>query len=794
MSLKKINSVKTKILLVVLIITIILGGMLVGMMTGYFLNTSKLQKRTLEMNLSTEIKNINAEIQVLEKGSLALANTGNQYYIYRNEGTLNGEDITLSFFDSFDNAVGGGIWFEKNAVDEGQERVAFYAMKNSQGDYVIDKGFLTDEYDYHTQSWYSTIKNGLLSANDRNAVIWTKPYVDAAGTNELMTTLGAGIYDEQGKLVGISTLDWLLTDIVSRLNSNDLRPTAKSLVTLADLSNDIVISCTLDGKYAGSTTDDLAFLKAFSAASSKEGELTENTQRLSINGQKAKYLTYSEVLANDMSIVACIPTNEFYQNMVVKIVLISLSFAFVIGIAVTAVLKIIKNSLTDPIHLLTKGALELGSGNFDHKIDIKSQDELSVLADGFNKMTDDLKSYMTKLKEETSKSMAISAELGVATDIQASMLPAIFPAFPSRYEIDLFAKMQPAKEVGGDFYDFFLIDDDHLAFTIADVSGKGVPAALFMVITKTLIKTQSLSGKSPAKVLEAVNNQLCENNNANMFVTCLLGVLEVSTGKLTYSNAGHNPAAIRRKGGAFEYLNAPVGFVLAGMDGMTYEDNELTLVKGDNLVLYTDGVTEALNNQLELYGEDRLLRVLQSHTDNDAEDILQAVYKDIETFAEGAMQADDITMLVLNYQGVPTLSTLEIDATIDNMPAALQFIDDELTKNNVSEMQKMQMAIVAEEIYANVAHYAYPDKTGKVKINIHVGKDIIMEFIDSGIEYNPLSHQTPNLLSSAEERDIGGLGIVMVKAMTDNLYYRYANKQNILSLVKAVGDIEEQTE
>lgn len=245
----------------------------------------------------------------------------------------------------------------------------------------------------------------------------------------------------------------------------------------------------------------------------------------------------------------------------------------------------------------------------------------------------------------------IGAELNVATKIQASMLPCIFPAFPNRKEFDIYASMLPAKEVGGDFYDFFLIDDDKLAVVIADVSGKGVPAALFMVIAKTLLKNNAQYGKSPKEVFETVNDLLCENNEAGMFVTAFMGILDIPTGLFTYVNAGHNPPMIKRMGENCEWLPTKPGFVLAGMDGMSYKQDEITLKQGDVLFMYTDGVTEAVNRQDELFTEPRLLEVANRHKDSELRELLTNIKSEIDLFANGAEQADDITMLAVRYTG-----------------------------------------------------------------------------------------------------------------------------------------------
>ena len=282
---------------------------------------------------------------------------------------------------------------------------------------------------------------------------------------------------------------------------------------------------------------------------------------------------------------------------------------------------------------------------------IQTGDEIQKLSESVLKMEIGIKEYIANLTKITAEKEKISAELNVATQIQADMLPSIFPAFPERKEFDIFATMEPAKEVGGDFYDFFMVDEDHLVFTIADVSGKGVPAALFMVIAKTLLKNQLLQGDSPKKLFEEVNNQLCENNKEGMFVTAWIGMLELSTGKLTYSNAGHNRPVLKRADGEFEYLSCKPGFVLAGFEGIPYTLEEIQIAKGDKIYLYTDGVTESIDETQEQFGEERLKAVLNENKDEIPEDILKAVKEKMNIFVGEAEQFDDITMVCVQYNG-----------------------------------------------------------------------------------------------------------------------------------------------
>ncbi len=319
----------------------------------------------------------------------------------------------------------------------------------------------------------------------------------------------------------------------------------------------------------------------------------------------------------------------------------------IIGVAVVCYILFVRRTVTRPIgRLAAQMESVTAAGEFQNQhIDLHTGDEIETMGDAFNFMLDELENYIDNLAKITAEKERIGAELSVATQIQASMLPCIFPAFPERPEFDIYATMDPAKEVGGDFYDFFLVDDNHLALVIADVSGKGVPAALFMVIAKTLLKNEALTGKRPQDILAAVNNQLCENNEAEMFVTVWLGIYEISTGLLTAANAGHEYPAIQRAGGAFELYKDRHGFVLAGMEGSRYKEYALQLHPGDRLFVYTDGVAEATDAGNNLYGTDRMLAALNGCRGETLEDLLHGVKADIDGFVGEAPQFDDITML-----------------------------------------------------------------------------------------------------------------------------------------------------
>lgn len=323
----------------------------------------------------------------------------------------------------------------------------------------------------------------------------------------------------------------------------------------------------------------------------------------------------------------------------------------VILLAVSDIAYRMSRRITKPILDLDEGAKIVGGGNLDYQLEVRTGDEIEDLANAFSKMTSDLKAYMKDLEETTAAREHIQSELRIASEIQASMLPRTFPPFPDRKEFDIFATMEPAKEVGGDFYDFFFIDEDKLCFLIGDVSGKGVPAALFMAISRILLKTEAQRGIPPDEILYNVNNTLCPENDASMFVTLFCVILNAETGEIQFANAGHNPPLVNANGEGFEFIQLSKSFVVGPMPDTEYKSQKLTLKPNDTIFLYTDGVTEAMNPDSQLFSDERLKECLSGLKDKDVEEIIHAVREQIAEFAQGALQSDDITMLALRYNG-----------------------------------------------------------------------------------------------------------------------------------------------
>lgn len=427
---------------------------------------------------------------------------------------------------------------------------------------------------------------------------------------------------------------------------------------------------------------------------------------------------------------------------------------------------------------------------------IRNKDEIGILAQAIARMETDISSYITNLTAVTAEKERIGTELSIATKIQKDMLPCTFPAFPGRDEFEIYAAMIPAKEVGGDFYDYFLTDEDHLVMVMADVSGKGVPAALFMVITKTLLKNAALSGISVGEIARRVNMQLCENNDASMFVTVWLGILTISTGHMTYINAGHEYAAIMRSHKEYELVKEKHGFVMAGLEGIHYKQYEMKLEPGDRLFLYTDGVAEATNTSNELYGTDRMLSALNKTGGMEPQETVYALKKDIDEFVGDEPQFDDITMLSFYYmrKSVPDMDIYnqnaenEITVTADtgNLDKVTDYVNSRLSRYGCPDKTMMQIDIIIDELFGNIAYYAYPQEPGDVIVRVEVTQEktpaAVITFTDHGIPYNPLEREDPDTTLSTQERKIGGLGIFIVKNSVDDISYEYTEGRNILSI------------
>ena len=492
-------------------------------------------------------------------------------------------------------------------------------------------------YNFHEADWYKRGQEG-------GSEFFTNVYYDNFGMG-LMITCGAPFYDAEGNFAGVVCMDILISDLYRAIVDVDLGDEAYAF--LVDRAGKIIAPPSQES--SGQQT-------IYHVTKSLAAEIMSGKTGVSLSHSRV-YYAYTPIKSTGWKFCVRIPESVILapvRSVNERVIYTMLSFlgAFVI-IVVLAVIAARKFSgkLTDPIVALEQDVKEISGGNLDYRAEIRSNDEIGDLAKSFNDMAASLKDYVKNLAAVTAEKERIGAELNIATQIQADMLPRIFPPFPDRKEFDIYATMNPAKEVGGDFYDFFMIDSNHLALVMADVSGKGVPAALFMVISKTLIKNRAQMGGTPSEILADVNEQLCEGNEAELFVTVWLGILEISTGHVTASNAGHEYPAIYRPGEGYTLFKTKQSPAVATMEGLKFRPSEFTLNPGDSLYIYTDGVAEATNSSNELYGTDRMIATLNETVNMKVDEVLAVMKKSVDDFTGDAPQFDDITMLSLRYNG-----------------------------------------------------------------------------------------------------------------------------------------------
>ena len=480
-------------------------------------------------------------------------------------------------------------------------------------------------------------------------------------------------------------------------------------------------------------------------------------------------------------IIAAMPEDEamfmrdasLYTSIFMQVLIFAALFVFIYILIKRVIINNLKK-INDTLAQITKGDLNA-------TVDVRSNEEFASLSDDINSTVATLKRYIAEAAARIDK------ELEYAKQIQLSALPTNFPEGEA---YGIYAQMIAAKEVGGDFYDFYKLNDTTVAFLVADVSGKGIPAAMFMMTAKTIIKDLAERGLPVNEIFTQANEKLCENNESGMFVTAWMGILDLTTGQVQVANAGHNPPLLKRADGSFEYLKTRAGFVLAGMEGVRYRVGELTLNPGDRLFLYTDGVPEATNVENKLYGEDRLLAFMNQNTCMEAEKLLPALKANIDEFVGEAPQFDDITMLMFDYkpqEGGERMTYQTFPAKTESLSDILGFVDQKLDSFECPMKIQMAVCVAIEEVFVNVAHYAYGEDQGDMCLGIGFDEEnrtVTFRMTDKGIPFDPLQKPDPDITLSAEDREVGGLGIFIAKKTMDSISYAYENGENILTMTK----------
>ena len=518
----------------------------------------------------------------------------------------------------------------------------FYKIPGGVG--YID---LTDSYDYTLQDWYQIPRE--LKQSE-----WSEPYFDEGGGNILMSTYSVPFYEEHNnrkRFAGIVTADLSLEHLTNIVSSIRVLKTgygcllSRNGVFLVHPRQNIVMNESLFSIAEERHNQDLRDIGRRMAAG-ETGFISFNT----LEGVPS-WMYYAPLRQMGWTLAVVFPKDELLAD--IRTLTLMMAAMGLAGIFLLAMIVVyISESITRPIRALAEASDKIAAGDFEAGLpETHSKDEVGALTRDFQAMQNSLKDYIRQLTETTAARERMESELEIAHDIQMSILPKTFPPFPTREEFDLYALIAPAREVGGDFYDFFQLGEDRLCFVIGDVSGKGVPAALFMAVTKTLIKSFARDDVSPEAIQNHVNQELAAENEACMFVTLFCGLLDMKSGEIRYANAGHNPPLLVKKNGTAEWLPRARSLVAGAMPDVRYECDRIRLFPGDSLFLYTDGVTEAMNAAEELFSEDRLLDVLSGSSETPIKAAIGEVMAAIDRFSEGVPQSDDITMMMIRFSG-----------------------------------------------------------------------------------------------------------------------------------------------
>ena len=596
-----------------------------------------------------------------------------------------------------------------------------YCFRAPGSETITFSSLATEEYDYPSQEWFT--KPLALGSG-----YWSEPYVDVGGGNILMTTYSVPILDRYGRQAAVLTadisLDWL-TELVGNVK---VYPTAFSMMISREGR---IMVCPVDSfvmRYTvGEAASNLGDTVTFSELnrSMLSGERGNTVLRYN---KTTTHVFFAPVEKTGWSMSIMIPDSEIYGN--IRRVGLLVKLLQILGIVMLVL--ILRAFILNQV----------------------------------------------KYKELDDRKKAVENELQIAHGIQMSMIPKIFPPFPERKDLDMTATIVPAKEVGGDLYDFF-IRDEKLFFCIGDVSGKGIPASLVMAVTRSMFRTLSAHEDKPERIVSQMNDSMADSNDNNMFVTFFMGVLDLASGHLSYCNAGHNAPVMLTdsKSPLPVEANIPLG-VLSGFE---YAGQETELHDDDAIFLYTDGLTEAENSSHELFGEQRMYGVLG--TRRRSEDHMEAIKAAVNAFVGDAPQSDDLTMLFIHYFGKRHL-TLENDIKeIEKLSAFVEAIGEE---RNLDSALLSGLNLALEEAATNVIMYAYPKETaGALDVDAVLGIDALeFTLTDGGVPFDPTAAPEADVTLSAEDRGIGGLGIFLVRKIMDSVTYTRRGGKNILTMVK----------
>ena len=683
--------------------------------------------RTMEQNAQTASENmlqiINLQIESALRRIEAVPDNLNWTIVNEQIVPDSLYGITRNVLRNNPDIYGSAIAFEPYYFKEKGYYFSPYSYRD--GDTIRSLQLGNKDYDYFDWEWYREPKS-------LGQPRWSEPYYDEGGGQKIMCTYSSPIYDRQGQMIGVFTsdisLEWL-TDLIDGMKRNDQSYTfvlGKDGTYIMHYLRERILRQTIFGVSKEMTDPKVAVLGESMIAGKQGLQILDNDGVTS-------YVFYAPVPHTQWSVAIVLPKEEIFGSLhrMNLLMILIVGLGWIVLFVISA--RIIR-----------------------------------------------------KLQQTTSAKGKMESELRIARDIQMGMIPKNFPPFPNRKEFDLYAVLHPAKEVGGDLYDF-LMDGDTFHFVVGDVSGKGVPASLFMAVTRSLFRSVVLSVDAPAAVMQSLNISISENNESNMFVTLFVGALDLKTGHLRFCNAGHNPPVLINPKGECTCLDVLSNIPVGVMEGFAYQEQSLTLADSSTLVLYTDGVTEAENIHQKLYGEEQFLKILARHSKDQPRKMVDTVISNIKNFVGDNEPSDDITLLIIKYekQREADMQTLLIYNEMSELTKVAGFVE----QLGLPPAWVMKLNLALEEAVSNIILYAFKEQPKDQQIEIRASccdDRLTLIVIDGGEAFDPRLQNDPDISLPVEERPIGGLGIFLIKQIMDKVEYQRVNDKNILILSKNI--------
>ena len=685
------------------------------------------------------------------------------------------------------NIMGAAVAYNPDYEPKKGQPFSPYAYRN--GTDIYTKQLNTPEYDYLHQEWYTK-----PLAEGKGT--WSEPYIDEGGGEVGMITYSQPIINSKGEIYAIQTADialhWL-SELMCELDSTTKQNMFKDSESFPSYSfivshKGTIVAYPYKAKLSYKTLYE--FLEDHDGLEDANEILSSNNGYTTVvqNNTGTMYvLFYSSIEHTGWTLVTIMPLKVILKP--VGSIIGIFGILMLIGLIIVAVIcRSAIRRVTMPITQFADSADEIASGNLSVQLPtIKTKDEMLRLHNSFATMQKSLIQQIEETRSANEEKGRIESELNIARDIQMSMLPKTFPPFPDRNDIEIYGKQKPAKEVGGDLYDFY-IRDEKLFFCIGDVSGKGVPASLVMAVTRTLFRTISFKEALPERIMFGINNAMANNNESNMFVTLFLGVLDLPTGRLRYSNAGHNaPMLIGQTIGLLPCAaNVPLGV----QTDWKFSQQETTIDLNTCIFLYTDGLTEAENAANEQFMEERMIEVAKGMS-HEPQQMIEQMFNAVHQFVGNAEQSDDLTMLAIQYtkpleKDMKLQRSITLPNDIEKVPVLAEFVDEVCEIAGFDMSTTMGINLALEEAVVNVMSYAYqPGTTGNVNIEA-IANETRLKFIisDWGTPFDPTAEKEVDTTLSAEERPIGGLGIHLVRQIMDSINYERIDGMNVLTLRK----------